>query len=429
MTIDLRLLPLHINQAKILKEAKRFNVLKCGRRFGKTTICEELITDKIIEQLPVAYFSPTYKDLFNVWSRIKHILKPITISKDETVKQLTVLGGGTLDMWSMEDPDSGRGRKYARVIIDEAEKARHLEKAWQATIRATLADYKGDCWFLSTPRFGSTYFKKLSLIEAPEWQSWTFTTYDNPFIDPAEIDNAKQQLDEATFRCEFLAEDVTLAVNKFIYNFDADRHIVKGLEAIPRLPIILSFDWNVDPITCLVAQCDGLQEVRILDEYRLMNSDAYELCRRILSDYPDKQLLVTGDASGQNRTALKRELTYYKIVKEVLKLGMGNFKLPGANPPIQNTRVLCNSLLGRHTNFKFSDRVPFLITDILEVEVDEHGGIEKGKDKHATHLLDGFRYLCWNFLRKFLDLSIYEDANIRSERDTNHISQFGRRVL
>lgn len=408
MIVDLHLLPLHVNQAKILAEAKRFNVLKCGRRFGKTTLCEELITDKIIEGFPIAYYAPTYKDLYNVWNRVKHILQPITISKDETVKQLKVLGGGTLDMWSMEDPDSGRGRKYARVIIDEAEKARHLQQAWTATIRATLADYKGDCWFLSTPKFGSTYFKKLAQNTGEDWQSWTFTTYDNPFIDPSEIDNARLQLDESTFRCEFLAEDVTLAVNKFIFAFDSAKHIVKGLQPIPKLPIILSMDFNIDPITCLVGQCDGLEDVRILDEYRLMNSDIYELCNRIANDYPDKMLLVTGDASGQARTALKRDLNYYKVIKEVLKLSMGQFKLPAANPPIANTRVLCNSLLSRHKSYYFSDRVPYLISDIQECEVDAEGGIDKGKDKHKTHLLDCWRYFNNSFLNKFLDLKVYE---------------------
>lgn len=429
-TIDLRLLPLHINQAKIISEAKRFNVLKCGRRFGKTTLCEELITDKIIDQLPVAYYSPTYKDLFNVWNRIKYILQPITVSKDETVKQLTVLGGGTLDMWSMEDPDSGRGRKYARVIIDEAEKARHLERAWQATIRATLADYKGDCWFLSTPRFGSTYFKKLFNTDGEYWARWSFTSYDNPFIDPEEIDNAREQLDESTFRCEFMAEDVTLAVNKFIYNFDTQKHIIKGLQLIPHLPVILSFDFNVEPITCLVGQCDGIETVRILDEYRLMNSDIEELCTRILSDYPDKMLLVTGDASGQSRTALKRDLNYYKEIKSILKLGMGQFKVPTVNPPVKGTRILCNSLLSRHKDYLFSDRVPYLVMDIQEVEVDENGCIDKDKKKHQTHLLDCWRYFNFTFLKKFLDLRIYEDtSDIQPIGDTYHVSNVGRRII
>jgi hypothetical protein len=422
MIVDLRLLHLHPAQERIMRERKRFNVLKCGRRFGKTTICEELIADKIVKGLPIAYYSPTYKDLFNVWERIKHVLNPIIIKKDETVKQLKVLGGGTLDMWSMEDPDSGRGRKYARVIIDEAEKARHLQQAWQATIRATLADYKGDCWFLSTPRFGSTYFKKLAKMEGEDWQSWTFTTYDNPFIDPAEIDSAKEQLDEATFRCEFLAEDVTLSVNKFIFKFDRNKHIAKGLQAIPNLPVILSFDFNVEPITCLVGQVDGMQKARFLDEYRLMNSDIYELCERIKIDYPDKMLLVTGDASGQARTALKRELNYYKVIKEVLRLGMGQFKIPAGNPRHKNLRVLANSLLERHTDYLFSDRVPYLITDIEEIEVDENGSIAEHKDTHKGHLFMAWMYLNWNFLNKFLDLRIYDNsADIYGRRDTGNV--------
>ena len=139
-----------------------------------------------------------------------------------------------------------------------------------------------------------------------------------------------------------------------------------------------------------------------------MNSDIHELCNRILSDYPNDMLLVTGDASGQNRTALKRDLNYYKIIKEVLKLGIGQFKIPASNPPIKNTRVLCNSLLGRHTDYLFSDQVPYLILDIEECEVDSEGSIDKGKDKHMTHLLDCWRYLNNSFLSKFLDLKIYD---------------------
>lgn len=411
---QLYLSTLHPLQQKVIDEAKRFNTLKCGRRWGKTKLSEELLlspddaSNGALNGFPVAYCAPTYKMLMEVWRAMVDILYEITEAKSETEKRIQITGGGVIDFWSLEDPNSIRGRKYKRVVFDEAEAARNLEDAWVRVVRATLADMRGDAWFLSTPRFGSTYFKKLAKMDSPDWKSWTFTTFDNPFIDAAEIENARQQLDESTFRCEFLAEDVTLAVNKFIYNFDSAKHIVKGLQAIPNLPIILSFDFNTEPITCIVGQCDGLDEVRILDEYRLINSDIYELCNRILSDYPDKMLLVTGDASGQNRTALKRDLDYYKIIKQVLKLGMGQFKLPGANPPIANTRVLCNSLLGRHDNFKFSDRVPYTVMDIQECEVDSEGGIDKTKDKHQSHLLDCFRYFCYTFLKKYLDLRIYD---------------------
>lgn len=207
--------------------------------------------------------------------------------------------------------------------------------------------------------------------------------------------------------------------NPFIFNFNKKKHIQKGLQAIPHLPTILSFDFNVDPITCIVGQVDGFERARVLDEYRLLNSDIEELCIRIKSDYPDKMLLVTGDASGQNRTALKRDLNYYKEIKRILQLGMGQFKLPAFNPRIKNTRVLCNALLKKHPDYLFSDRVPYLILDIEQTEVDEHGEIDESKDKHKGHLFAAWRYFNWTFLNKFLPSTLYdaEDTNIHRERD------------
>lgn len=201
--------------------------------------------------------------------------------------------------------------------------------------------------------------------------------------------------------------------NPFIFNFDKKKHVRPGLQALPNLPIILSFDFNVSPITCMAGQIDGMEMVRVLDEYRLLNSDIEELCLRILVDYSDRMLLVTGDASGQSRTALKRDLNYYKVIKQVLKLGMGQFKLPAANPPIKNTRVLCNALLKKHPNYLFSDRVPYLILDIEETETDENGLIDESKDKHKGHLFAAWRYFNWTFLNKFLDQRIYDQAASR----------------
>lgn len=359
------------------------------------------------------------------WRAINEILAPLMTFKSEVEKRIELYGGGSLDFWSLEDPDTVRGNKYKRIIVDECEYVKNFETTWTLVLRATLVDLQGDAWFLSTPKFGATFFKKLSQKEDENWMAWRFTTYDNPYMPLEEIQEIEATLDEASFRCEYLAEDVTLAVNKFIYNFSREKHIEKGLQAIPNLPILLSFDFNTEPITCLVGQCDGLQKVRILDEYRLMNSDIDELCERILSDFSDKMLIVTGDASGQNRTALKRDLNYYKEIKRILRLGMGQFKIPAANPRIKNTRVLCNSLLGRHTDYKFSDRVPYLVMDIEECEVTSEGDIDKSKDKHQSHLLDCWRYFNWTFLNKFLDLRVYENgADIYGNGNQNHVRDF-----
>ena len=93
---------------------------------------------------------------------MKHTLYEVIQSKNEPLKSITILGGGKIDFWSMEDPNSGRGRKYKRVIIDEAEKARNFQEAWGQAIRPTLADLEGDCWILSTPKGKKTFFTQLT---------------------------------------------------------------------------------------------------------------------------------------------------------------------------------------------------------------------------------------------------------------------------
>lgn len=245
---------------------------------------------------------------------------------------------------------------------------------------------------------------------------------DNYFIDQKEYEQTlwiSAGFDEAAMR-EIAAGawGSHKAKSPFIFNFNRQKHIVPGLQPIPNLPIILSFDFNIDPVTCLVGQCDGLDRVRVLDEYRLLNSDIEELCQRIRADYKGDMLLVTGDASGQNRTALKRDLNYYKEIKRILQLGMAQFKLPQFNPRIKNTRVLCNALLKNHKDFLFSDRLPYLVLDIEQTEVDAHGNIDESKDKHKGHLLACFRYFCFTFLHKFLNLSVYEQgADVHSNAD------------
>lgn len=260
--------------------------------------------------------------------------------------------------------------------------------------------------------------KSLFSDEANEFSQYAinkvFCNYpDNYFIDHKEYEQTlwlASGFNEIKFleisSGEWGSEEIN---HPFIFNFDKKKHIEAGLAYWPNKPVHLSFDFNVDPITCIAGQFSEMKdEVRILDEYRLLNSDIEELCLRIASDFTDRMIVVTGDASGQNKTALKRELNYYKEIQRVLKLGMGQFKIPSVNPGIKNTRVLCNGLLKRHPNYKFSDRVPYLIADIEQTETDEHGKIDESKDKHKGHLFATWRYFNWSFLKDFLPQQAYD---------------------
>lgn len=403
MEIELKLKELHKGQKIVLKKAKRYNVLKIGRRWGKTTLAvNELLPQIALDGKVCAYYAPTYKDLQDVWSELRFILQPVIESKNEQTKQMKLITGGVIDFWSMDEPDSGRGRKYARVVVDEAEKARKFREAWNQTIMPTLLDYKGDAWILSTPKFGNTYFKELFHKDEPSWARFNLSTYDNPHIDPLEVDNLRGQLDELTFRCEILAEDVNLANNPFAYAFDTEKH-VKPVAYDQRYHVHLSFDFNVDPITCIAVQhIDGC--IRVIREFALRNSDIYQLCDNILAAFPKAAFVVTGDATGANRSALTAgNYGYYDVVQRKLMLGRSQMKQPAINPSIRDTRVLVNSLLQNY-HIMIDVSCVQLIRDLAYVEVDSEGDIMKDRstDIRKADLLDCFRYYCHSFHKDWI---------------------------
>ena len=214
MNVVIHPISLHPGQRSILDGSARFRVISAGRRFGKTMLaCNWLamMPGGAISGKPVAFFSPTYKLLLDVWTDMERTLKPIIRKANKTEMRIELITGGKVDFWTLEDPDAGRGRKYTRIVIDEAAHARYLKDAWERAIAPTLTDYQGDAWFISTPN-GINYFHELyqrGVTCEPDWQSWHMPTTVNPFISAEEVARYRTELPELVFRQEYLAEFVT----------------------------------------------------------------------------------------------------------------------------------------------------------------------------------------------------------------------------
>lgn len=198
---------LHPEQVRIWQHRRRFNVVNCGRRFGKTILAEAVLAENITTGDPAAYFAPTYKMLMEVWRTIKRDLQSVIQDTNESEKRIDFINGARLDMWSLDNFDAVRGRKYRRVVIDEAAMVPNLEEAWTMAIRPTLADYKGDAWFFSTPK-GRNYFYQLAQRAQTDetWSYWQMPTDANPYISRDEIEAARRELPSIVFQQEFLAE-------------------------------------------------------------------------------------------------------------------------------------------------------------------------------------------------------------------------------
>lgn len=238
----------HEAQQIVLNEAKRFNVLCCGRRWGKSNLAVNLLSEPAIDSYPVGYFTPTYKLLDGTYQECINVLEPIIKRKNEH-QFIELITGGRIEFWSLENELAGRSRKYKRAIVDEGAFTKNLWKLWTESIRATLTDMKGDAFFLSTPKGKNDFFKLFMRGKQGEanWQSWQMSTYTNPYIDPSEIDDAKTDLPEIAFRQEYMAEFSENIANPFGLAFinQCTYPLSPGPAVCFGIDLAKSFDYTV----------------------------------------------------------------------------------------------------------------------------------------------------------------------------------------
>ena len=202
----------HINQKKILECDRRFIVVMCGRRFGKSELSQILSISEAIKGGQVAYITPTYKLAKAFFERLTAALP---FKNNISNLKIYCPNNGSIEFYTGERLDNLRGRKFHLVIIDEAAFIPDLESGWQNSIRPTLTDYEGKAVFLSTPR-GKNFFYSMFMKQGEnDWQSFKFSTYDNPYINTREIDEARLQLPEVVFEQEYLANPSENSANPF----------------------------------------------------------------------------------------------------------------------------------------------------------------------------------------------------------------------
>ena len=143
---------LHSAQLQIKSQRKRFNVIDCGRRFGKNIMLQDgAVTTALFEKLPVGWGAPTYKMLLDDWKSLANTLAPVTTRRSEQEKQLQLISGGTIEFFSLDGPDAIRGKKFKRFIVNEAAFVPNLLDIFNLVIRPTLIDYQGEADFAGTP--------------------------------------------------------------------------------------------------------------------------------------------------------------------------------------------------------------------------------------------------------------------------------------
>jgi len=328
----------------VLSESRRFNVLCCGRRWGKSKLGLVQAARAALNGQPAGWFSPTYRMLSEVWREATQRLVDVTREQSVQERRLVLITGGTLDFWSLDRPDVARGRKYQRIVVDEAAIVPDLDRAWQAVLRPTLVDLRGDAWFLSTPQGFNEFHTLWSYgqdMERTDWASWRMPTSRNPWIPPDELVEARSSMDAATYAQEFEASFQS-RTGLVYYQFSRAGNVAPVADTGGE--VLVGMDFNVDPMSAVVCTRAG-DELHVIAEIELRDSGTEEMCQELLRRYAGRAVRVYPDPSGKSR---KTSAPVGQTDFTMLKRAGFSVHAPAAAPPIVDrvnevNAMLCNA--------------------------------------------------------------------------------------
>src|SRR3990167_11297998 len=226
---------LHPTQSPVAKDTHRFRVLRCGRRWGKTSLmAEEIKGIAISKPSRIAYIANNYQQARDImWEFLKKELRGAIIETNEArleIKVRTIKGGESLIVLrGWESVENLRGQAFDFLGLDEVAMMRNFWLNWQEVLRPTLTDKRGTALFASTPK-GFNHFYDLCNLELKdkEYKSFHFSSWDNPHLPKDELEKAKATLPPDRFAQEYEAS--FQKTQGLVYKeFDREKHLYDEL--------------------------------------------------------------------------------------------------------------------------------------------------------------------------------------------------------
>jgi len=253
-------------------ENNRFVVVVAHRRFGKTvSAINALLKSAILLDKPnarFAYIAPTYSQAKRVaWDYLLEYTRPLNAVANISELRIDFLGDKRISLYGSENGDSLRGQYFDGVVLDEV--GDQDPKIWNEIIRPALADRKGYCLFIGTPK-GNNHFREFKerAMVTEGWNFLEFKASDTGILDPQELASAKNEMGEdkykQEFECSFDAPVEGAYYGSLLHEADNENRVTK----IPKdelAKIVCSWDLGVSDSTCIwVAQIVG-KEIQLID--------------------------------------------------------------------------------------------------------------------------------------------------------------------
>ena len=382
-------------QKTIANDPHRFRVVVAGRRFGKTHLAiRELAYHAREPDREVWYVAPSYKMAKNiVWRKLKNRLQDLNwVSKhNETELTLYLKNGSTICLKGADNYDSLRGVGLDFIVLDEF--ADIDSEAWYETLRPTLSDKGGKALFIGTPKGIGNWSYELyqNHLEDPNtWSSHQYTTIDGGNVPESEILQARKDLDERTFRQEYLATFETFA-GRIYYAFERAKNVIDAQPTDQDLQTLyIGMDFNIDPMSAVIAIRKG-DDLCVIDEIRMFSSNTQEISQEIKSRYPKSKIWVYPDPAARQRKTSAGGQT------DITILSNQGFvvKAPNSHNPVRDRINAVNSRLCDSTGVRrlFITKNCKYTIEALERQTYKEGTSQPDKDSGYDHMNDALGYM------------------------------------
>lgn len=259
-----------------------------------------------IPKQKVWYVTSSYRAAKQIiWAELKELAirsNWLVGKPNESELTLRLVNGSTLSLRGADSYDSLRGVGINFLVIDEASYVD--QRAWREVLRPTLSDTGGKALFISSPSGRDWFYDLWQIGQADEedWHSWQFTTIQGGRVPESEIDAARRDLDDRTFAQEYEAAFVSY-FGVVYHAFKYEENVVEaGIDN--SQPLHVGIDFNIDPMSAVVAQIREDNTVDVVDEIVIYSSNTNELCEEIVSRYAGYPIHAYPDpAASQRKTS------------------------------------------------------------------------------------------------------------------------------
>jgi phage terminase large subunit len=385
-------------QREVHNSLKRFNVLVCHRRFGKSVLSiNQLIKTAVSKPMSrCAFVAPTYRQGKSIaWEYLKQYTQPLMYlggNKNETELKIELFNGSAIQIFGADHPDSLRGMGFHGVVLDEY--ALMAPRVWTEIIRPAISDHLGWVMFIGTPMGHNQFWEvyDFALRGHKDWFGQLYRASETKVIPDEELKQAQEIMTDEQyqqeFECSFTAAVSGAYYGKLISKAEKENRI-GNVPVDEHVGVETWWDLGIGDSTAIwFAQRIG-EEIHLIDYYEnsgeslahyadVLEEKEYAYERHIAPH----DIMARELGTGKSRFEVSQDLGIDFEVAPKLEVDHGIESVRNALPHCWFDREKCKLGLDALRQYR--------------KQWDEKNQVFKNKPLHdwCSHAADSFRYGC-----------------------------------